>query len=49
VATDTWTAMADMLEGRYASGTVTIGSSGPGEEQDLFDSLIAKIASSRRP
>jgi hypothetical protein len=41
VATDTWTAVADMLEGRYSIGAVTIGSADPAEEQDLFDSLIA--------
>jgi hypothetical protein len=44
VATDTWTAVADMLEGRYYSCAVTIGSADPVEEQDLFDSLIAKAA-----
>jgi hypothetical protein len=44
-ATDTWTAVADMLEGRYAFGAVTIGSAGPAEEQDLFDSLIDKLPS----
>jgi hypothetical protein len=42
VATDTWTEVADMLEGRYEFGAVTIGSAGPAEEQDLFDSLIDK-------
>jgi hypothetical protein len=40
VITDTWTAVADMLEGRNGFGAVTIGSAGPAEAQDLFDSLI---------
>jgi tetrahydromethanopterin S-methyltransferase subunit D len=44
VATDTWTAVADMLEGRANFRAVTIGSGGSAEEQDLFDSLIAKAA-----
>jgi N-acetylneuraminic acid mutarotase len=44
VATDTWTAVANMLEGRRNFGAVTIGSADPAEEQDLFDSLIAKAA-----
>jgi hypothetical protein len=44
VATDTWTAVANMLEGRLNFGAVTIGSAEPAEEQDLFDSLIAKAA-----
>jgi hypothetical protein len=43
--TGTWTAVADMmLEGRYYFHAVTIGSADPAEEQDLFDSLIAKAA-----
>jgi kelch-like protein 28 len=41
-ATDTWTAVASMLEARSTFGAVTIGSAGPAEEQDLFDSLIDK-------
>jgi hypothetical protein len=41
-------AVANMLEGRFWCSAVTIGSAGPAEEQDLFDSLITK-ASSRRP
>jgi hypothetical protein len=41
-ATDTWTVMANMLDDRLALCAVTIGSTGPAEEQDLFDSLIAK-------
>jgi hypothetical protein len=43
-ATDTWTAVADMLEGRHSFCAVTIGSAGPAEEQDLFDSLILKAS-----
>jgi hypothetical protein len=42
VTSNTWTFMADLLEGRRFLGAVTIGSAGPAEEQDLFDSLIAK-------
>ena len=45
VAADAWTAKADMLEGRYMFCAVTIGAAGPAEEQDLFDSLIAKASS----
>jgi hypothetical protein len=44
VATDTWTAVANVLEGRLYSCAVTIGSADPAEEQDLFNSLIAKAA-----
>jgi hypothetical protein len=44
VATDTWTAVADTLEGRNSFSTVTIGSAGPAKEQDLFDSLIDKAS-----
>jgi N-acetylneuraminic acid mutarotase len=44
VATDTWTTVAHMLEGRSLFGAVTIESAGPAEEQDLFDSLIAKAS-----
>jgi N-acetylneuraminic acid mutarotase len=40
--TDTWTAVTDMLQVHRNVGAVTIGSTGPAEEQDLFDSLIAK-------
>jgi hypothetical protein len=43
VSTDTWTAMVDMLEGRDCFATVTIGY----EEQDLFDTLIAKASPPR--
>jgi hypothetical protein len=43
VASNTWTAVLDVLEGRCFSGAVTIGfAAAPVEEQDLFDSLIAK-------
>jgi N-acetylneuraminic acid mutarotase len=48
VASNTWMALANMLERRYAFSAVTIGSAGPVEEQDLFDSLITK-ALRRRP
>jgi N-acetylneuraminic acid mutarotase len=44
VASDTWTAVANMLEGRAAFCAVTIGSGDTAEDQDLFDSLIAKAA-----
>jgi hypothetical protein len=40
--TDTWTAVADMLEGRRVSGAVTIPAVGPAEKQNLFDALIVK-------
>jgi hypothetical protein len=43
-AADTWTAVASMLQGRTFFNAITIGSAGPAEEQDLFDSLIAKAA-----
>jgi N-acetylneuraminic acid mutarotase len=42
VHSDTWTAVADFSDGRSNFCAVTIGSSGLSEEQDLFDSLIAK-------
>jgi N-acetylneuraminic acid mutarotase len=49
VARDIWTDAASMLDGRRCFGTVTIGSAGSaGEQQDLFDSLIAK-SFERRP
>jgi N-acetylneuraminic acid mutarotase len=47
VTSDTWTAVADTLQARGYPCAVTIGSGGPAEEQNLFDSLIAK-ASERR-
>jgi hypothetical protein len=34
-----------MLEERRRGGSATIGSAAPTEEQDLFDSLIAKAIS----
>jgi hypothetical protein len=46
VTTDTWTAVANMLEGRRAFCSVTIGSVGPAEEEDLFDRLIANSSRS---
>jgi N-acetylneuraminic acid mutarotase len=44
VASNTWTAVADMLEGRKLFGAATIRSAGPSEEQErgVFDMLIAK-------
>jgi hypothetical protein len=48
VASNTWAVaiVADnMLEGRRFFSAVTIGSAGPAEEQDFFDSLIAKAYS----
>jgi hypothetical protein len=48
IATNTWTAVVDMLEGRSFFGAVTIGSTSPAEEQNLFESLLAK-ASRRQP
>jgi hypothetical protein len=47
VTTDAWAAVADMLSERFSFGAVTIGSAGPAEAQDLFDSLIDQA--SRRP
>jgi hypothetical protein len=47
-ATNTWTAAENMLEGRHSFGAVTIGTAGPAEEQNLFDSLIDKV-SRRQP
>jgi hypothetical protein len=44
-ATDTWSEVANMLEGRFAFGAVTIGPTDPVEEQNLFDSLISKAIS----
>jgi hypothetical protein len=45
VASNTWVAVANMLEARYFFNALTIGSTGPAEEQDLFDTLIAKAIS----
>jgi hypothetical protein len=42
VTANAWTEVADMLEGRSFFGAVLLGSTGAAEEQDLFDSLIAK-------
>jgi hypothetical protein len=42
VATNSWSAVENMLGGRTSFGAVTSGPSGPSEEQDLFDCLIAK-------
>jgi hypothetical protein len=42
---DTWTPVSDMLEGRAFFCAVTIGVSGPVEEQNFFDALIDKAAS----
>jgi hypothetical protein len=44
VVTNTWTALADLLEGRRNFGAVTTAFVGLVEEQDLFDVLIAKAA-----
>jgi hypothetical protein len=45
VASNTWTVVANMLEGRESTRAVTIGSASLAEVQDLFDALIAKAAS----
>jgi hypothetical protein len=42
VAINTWTPVADLLEGRRSLEAVCIESHGPSEEQDLFESLIAR-------
>jgi hypothetical protein len=47
VATNTWTQVADMLEKRRSFRAVCIESGGPTDEQDLFDSLIAKALTQR--
>jgi hypothetical protein len=44
VATDTWTAVSNMLGGRATFRAITCGSANPAKDQDLFDSLIAKAA-----
>jgi hypothetical protein len=44
VVTDTWSALANMLEGQSYNCAVTIGSTGQPEEQNLFDVLLAKAA-----
>jgi hypothetical protein len=43
-ATNKWTAVATMLKDRDYFNAVAIGSASAAEEQDLFDSLIAKAA-----
>jgi hypothetical protein len=48
VTTNYWTDVTDLLEGRCNFDAVTIGSDGPAEEQDLFDSLITE-AGGRKP
>jgi hypothetical protein len=47
IVTNTWIAQAGMLEGRSHFEAVTIGSVGPAEEEDLFDSLIVKASEQR--
>jgi hypothetical protein len=47
VASDTWTAVANMHESRHLFSAVTVASMGPAEEQGLFDSLIAKAERGR--
>jgi hypothetical protein len=47
VATDTWTAVSNMLVNRFDCCAVTIGSADSAEDQDLFDLLIAKAARER--
>jgi N-acetylneuraminic acid mutarotase len=42
VTTDTWSAVANMVRGRAYFAAATIGSAGPAEDLDLFDSLIRK-------
>jgi hypothetical protein len=48
MASDTWTAVANMLESRMYFAAVTFASTGSDEELDLFDTLIVK-ASRERP
>jgi N-acetylneuraminic acid mutarotase len=45
VAMDTWTKLGNLLEGRLGFCSVTIGSVGSAEEEDLFDRLIATAKS----
>lgn len=42
VSTDTWSALASMLEGRLLFGAVTLGPKDNTKKQDLFDMLIVK-------
>jgi hypothetical protein len=45
VSSNTWAFVDDMIEGqRFFFCAVSIGSAGPAEEQDLFDSLIAEAS-----
>jgi hypothetical protein len=44
VASNTWVFVPNMLEVRRYFGAVAIGSAGPAEEQDLFESLIVKAS-----
>jgi hypothetical protein len=44
VAANEWTLVASMQEWRHSCCAVTIGSVGTPEEEDLFDSLIAKAS-----
>jgi hypothetical protein len=46
-ATNTWTVMADMLEGRAFFGAATIQPADPAEEQHLFDALITQANNHR--
>jgi hypothetical protein len=43
-ASDTWRAVADMLEGRGYFNALAVESTCHAKEQDLFDSLITKAA-----
>jgi hypothetical protein len=47
VTSDTWMVVADILQARVYPCAVTIGSRGPTDEQNLFDSLIAKASEQR--
>jgi hypothetical protein len=44
VASDTWTAVADMHERRHYSTAVTAASTDQAKEKDLFDALVAKAS-----
>jgi N-acetylneuraminic acid mutarotase len=47
VNNDTWTPMADLPLGRLGLCAISIGSGGPADEQDLFDSLITQTSARR--
>jgi N-acetylneuraminic acid mutarotase len=47
LAANTWTVVAEMLEGRSLCRAICIEHEGSTEEQDLFDSLIAKALTQR--